>query len=86
MCTRTADAFSAIECERLNWFTNLPQAMKHAIRNLLRELGAIIKTDHQGKSRTGREDDVGSLSALPLSFDLNREIQQLRYEERGVLP
>jgi len=45
-----------------------------------------MKTDHQEMSQTGREHEVGSLSAPLLNFDLNREIQQLRYEERGVLP
>jgi quercetin dioxygenase-like cupin family protein len=44
--------------------------------------GAITKTDHQEKSQTGREHEVGSLSAPLLDFDLNREIQQLRSEGR----
>jgi quercetin dioxygenase-like cupin family protein len=41
-----------------------------------------MKTDHQEKSQTGREHEVGSLSAPLLNFDLNREIQQLRSEGR----
>jgi len=41
-----------------------------------------MKTDHQVKSQTGREHEVGSLSAPLLNFDLNREIQQLRSEGR----
>jgi quercetin dioxygenase-like cupin family protein len=44
--------------------------------------GAIMKTDHQEKFQTGREHEVGSLSAPLLDFDLNREIQQLRSEGR----
>jgi len=41
-----------------------------------------MKTDHQVKSQTGREHEVGSLSAPLLNFDLNREIQKLRSEGR----
>lgn len=41
-----------------------------------------MKTDQQRKSQTGREHEVGSLSAPLLNFDLNLEIQQLRSEGR----
>jgi quercetin dioxygenase-like cupin family protein len=34
------------------------------------------------KPQTGREHDVGTLAAPLLTLDLNREIQQLRSEER----
>jgi len=41
-----------------------------------------MKPDQRRKSQTGREHEVGSLSAPLLNFDLNREIQQLRSEGR----
>ena len=36
----------------------------------------------QENSQTGREHEVGTLAAPLLTLDLNREIEQLRSEER----
>src|SRR6185437_10227462 len=57
-------------------------ATMHAIGNYCGSGGANMKPDQRRKSQTGREHEVGSLSAPLLNFDLNREIQQLRSEGR----
>lgn len=41
-----------------------------------------MTTDGKATQNTGREHEVGTLTAPLLSFDLNREIEQLRSESR----
>jgi quercetin dioxygenase-like cupin family protein len=41
-----------------------------------------MTTDEKATQNTGREHEVGNLTAPLLNFDLNREIEQLRSEGR----